>query len=174
MDTRGAICVILSLSVLAATGCSDRGREKAEAEAAEKTVLLSKVRAELARAQRQIAELEEDLTAVAQTRDELDRQLTDLIEEHDKEAAAARVAREVADRLAVHSSDQAQSASALETRLKELTTVIEQQKATIAEQQGVIEELQKAIAEMQQAAPPPEQDVEQPVEPNEPETTEEA
>ncbi|UCG48534.1 MAG: hypothetical protein JSU94_01920 [Phycisphaerales bacterium] len=181
MGVRGVVVRIVTVSAccLSLFGCKDRAGEKAKAEAAEARIALSKVRAELNRANGRIAELNEELQAVAQSRDELDLQVGQLIEQRDKALTLAQNSKAVTEKLMAHSSEQSRSTADFEAQIRQLNITIEQHKTTIAQQQAYIEELQKVILEFQPGEQPQQQDdgaepmEPQPAEPEEPEEPEE-
>lgn len=128
-------------------GCEDKEKNKAAKEAAEAKTSLSKVRADLARARSEITDLNEQLHAVGEFRDELQQQVERLSKERDDAIAAAQTAHQTIKDLTAQLNRQAESLKSVQKEFKEVKAVIDDQQTTIAEQQAVIEELQKIIEE---------------------------
>jgi len=108
------------ICTLACGGCKDKARERALAEAEEAQTELNKVRGELARSKREVADLRKELTAAKETRDELHLKVEQFIKERTGAATAA---------------EQAQSVESLQKELKQLRALVAEQQATIAEMQ---------------------------------------
>jgi hypothetical protein len=151
---------LLLLSVVLA-GCTNRGLEQAQEEAAEAKANVERLKFNLEQARKEISTLKAELSAVRQSGDELDGRLAQLIKERDQAATVARQAQEVINELAARSSGQADTAASLQKQVAEL-------KALVAEQQALLEQLQKEEVSEPVDEPP----VELPEEPLPPEPNE--
>jgi len=123
------------ICTLACGGCKDKARERALAEAEEAQTELNKVRGELARSKREVADLRKELTAAKETRDELHLKVEQFIKERTGAATAAEQAQEAVRTLTARSAEQAQSVESLQKELKQLRALVAEQQATIAEMQ---------------------------------------
>jgi uncharacterized coiled-coil DUF342 family protein len=159
--------LVVLVCLLILVGCEGKDERKAAAEAQEASTSLSEVRGALARAKTEIADLDEELQALRQFRDELERQVKQLTQERDKAIAVAQAAEGTIKNLTAQLDRQAEGLKLLQREFTEVKAIIQEQRTTIAEQQGVIEELEKIIEE--QAATEGQQEVvEQPEESVEP------
>lgn len=154
----------LLLSVVLA-GCTNRGLEQAQEEAAEAKATVERLKFNLEQARKEISTLKAEFGAVRQSRDELEEKIAQLIKERDQAATVARQAQEVINELAVRSSGQAGKTVALQQQITDLRALAE-------EQQALIEQLQKGVAVEPTAEPPvelPEEVSDEPLppEPNE-------
>ena len=130
-------------------GCRDKNDQQASDEAAETTTSLSKIRADLTRAKRNLADSKEELQAVKDIRDELDKQVAKITAERNNAINAAMAAEQKIKDLTTQLSEKPDGLSSLENELKELNTVIENQQMTIAEQQAAMAEQQAILTEQE-------------------------
>ena len=154
----------LLLSVVLA-GCSNRGLQQAQEEAAEAKATVERLKFNLEQARKETSTLRAEFNAVRQSRDELEEKVARSIEERNQAATVAQQAQEVIKELAARSSGQAGATAALEQEIAEL-------RALVAEQQALIEQLQKDAAAEATAEPPVEPPVEVLEEPLPPEPNE--
>ncbi|UCG57418.1 MAG: hypothetical protein JSU70_21445 [Phycisphaerales bacterium] len=163
-------CIAALVCVLFFPGCEDREGQEAPPATAEVGASQSRATADLAAARRQMAQMQEDLAAITEDRDNLKDQVGRLTAERDEALALAHQAAESITSLTSRLSGQGQERSRLEDEINKLTAVIEDQQTTIAEQDAAIAELKKAIEEQAPAVeePPVEvMDEDEIVEPNE-------
>jgi len=159
--TKGFSSLVSGLSslvlvcVLALGGCKDKAKEEALAQAQEARMSETKLKGDLARAKRELADLKEELAAVKDTRDELHAQVERLTAERGGVLAEVQKTQERVKSLTAQSSQQVQSAGALQNEIKELRALVESQQAVITEQQALIGELQKTVEQLQSAAGQP-------------------
>ena len=131
-------------------GCRDKSDQAASDEAAETATSLSKIRSDLTKAKRQLADLKEELDAVKDIRDELDKQVVKISVERDNALKAALTAEQKINDLTDQLSELPENITALEKELNERNILIESQQITITEQQAIITEQQKVIAEQEE------------------------
>lgn len=142
--TLGLFALLLFLA-----GCEDEEKDKALAEAEQARVSLTRVKAQLARAEREIADLNESLETVKQNRDELASQVAELSRDRGIAFASSQEAQEMARSLSARSSEQNASAAALQGQINDLASLVESQERTIAEQNETIDELLKTVELLQ-------------------------
>jgi len=130
-------------------GCRDKNDQQASDEAAEATTSLSKIRVDLTRAKRNLADSKEELQAVKDIRDELDKQVAQITAERDIAVKTAMAAEQQIKELRAQVSEMPETLSLLENELKEQNTLIENQRITIAEQQSAMAEQQAIITEQE-------------------------
>jgi len=130
-------------------GCRDKNDRQVNDEAAEATTSLTKIRADLTRAKRNLADSKEELQAVKDIRDELDKQVARITVERDNAVNAAMAAEQKIKDLTAQLSEKPDGLSSLENELKEQNTLIENQQMTIAEQQAAMAEQQAIITEQE-------------------------
>lgn len=148
--------------LLILTGCKDDDKKKAIEEAEEAKITLARVKSSLTRANKQITDLEEALGVVTESRDELQKQVQNLLQERGDAIAQAEKAQEgISDRTS-QLNQQTQSLTVLQNQIKKLSAVIEEQETIIAEQQIIIEQLQNTPQQQNEVVE------EQPVEEEEP------
>jgi len=140
--------VVLGCSLIL-MGCRDKNDQQANDEAAEATTSLSKIRSDLTRAKRNLADSKEELQAVKDIRDELDKQVAQITAERDNAVKAAMAAEQKIKDLTAQVSEMPDSLSSLENELKEQNAVIENQRMTIAEQQAAMAEQQAILTEQE-------------------------
>ena len=116
---------------------------------------MAKVKGDLARARRELADLKEELAAVKDTRDELHAQVERLIAERGGAIATTEKTQETVRNLTAQSSQQAQTVGSLQNETKELRALVENQQTVITEQQALIGKLQKTIEQLQGATGQP-------------------
>ena len=152
MTTRLPILRFLAVlaCLLVPIGCEDKDKKEALTEAAEAKILLAKVKADLSKAKSQIADLEEELEAIKEIHDELQRQVKQLAGERDTAIAVAEQTLAKIKDLTARSDGQVESVGMLQNEIEQLKAVIESQRTTIAEQQAAIEEMQKIIEQQQE------------------------
>jgi chemotaxis protein MotB len=131
-------------------GCRQRNDQQANGDADEATISLSKIRADLTKARREMADLKEELQAVKDIRDELDKQVAKMTAERDKALKAAMAAEQKMKDLASQLTELPDSIDSLENELKQRDKLIESQQITIAEQQTAIAEQQAIITEQEE------------------------
>jgi len=153
MTTRLLILEFLAVlaCLLVPIGCEDKDKKKALAEAAEAKILLAKVKADLSKAKNKIADLEEELEAIKEIHDELQKQVEQRAGERDTAIAVAEQTLAKIKDLTAQSDGQVESVGILlHNEIEQLKAVIESQRTTIAEQQAAIEEMQKIIEQQQE------------------------
>ncbi len=151
--------LILGLGLLVTAGCGKGGVEEAQQEAREAKATVKKLELNLDRAMREISDLKNELGVVRETRDELQRQVDQLVQERDKASVLAQQAEQVITHLSTRAEGQVSTTAALRKQIDDL-------KAVVADQQALIEELQKGGLEPIPADQPEALDV---VDPNAPE-----
>ncbi|MHC4431715.1 MAG: hypothetical protein ACYTBS_07740 [Planctomycetota bacterium] len=132
-------------------GCQDDEKNRALEDAEQSRISLRRAEAKLARAQKEIADLEQLLETVTERRDMLEAQVAALLEDQGKAVANAQEAREGIRTLAARSTMQTSNEAALQRQISELTSIIQSQEETIAEQEATIEELLKTVELPQQS-----------------------
>lgn len=134
------------LAVLACSlvlmGCEDEEKKKALEEAEEAKMTLARVKVSLTKANRQMADLKEVLEVVTESRDELQKQIEQLLQERGHTVAEVEKAQEGINDRTSQLNQQTQSVVTLQNQIKKLNAVIEEQETIIAEQQIIIEQLQ--------------------------------
>lgn len=136
-STRRAVVLAAILLILA--GCGDSDLEKAQQDAREAKATVKKLELSLAKAVQEIADQRAELAVVRETRDELQRQVDQLVQERDNATALAQQAEQVITHLSSRAEGQVGATTALRKQVEDL-------KAVIADQQALIEELQKGGA----------------------------
>lgn len=127
---------LLGLTLLVTAGCGKGGVEEAQQEAREAKATVKKLELNLDRAMREISDLKNELGVVRETRDELQRQVDQLVQERDKASVLAQQAEQVITHLSTRAEGQVSATAALRKQIEDL-------KAVVADQQALIEELQK-------------------------------
>jgi chromosome segregation ATPase len=151
--------LILGLGLLVTAGCGKASVEEAQQEAREAKATVKKLELNLDRAMREISDLKNELGVVRETRDELQRQVDQLVQERDKASVLAQQAEQVITHLSTRAEGQVSTTAALRKQIEDL-------RAVVADQQALIEELQKGGLEPIPAGQPEAVDV---VDPNAPE-----
>ncbi|MEN6427455.1 MAG: hypothetical protein ABFE13_19045 [Phycisphaerales bacterium] len=149
--TRGSF--LLCLAVLLA-GCDKKAVEQAQQEAREAKTAVQQLKHNLGLAEKEIASARAELSAVRQSRDELQGQIDQIVKERDEALEYAQKAQEA---LRARSSGQASATVALQKQNAELT-------ALVAELQKRIDQLEGG-APVEPAGVPPTEPI--PAEPNE-------
>jgi len=158
-------CLAVLAYSLSLAGCDAKKKALQEAEAARKEA--AQVKKELSKAKAEIVDLNEELYAAKNMRDELDHQVRLLTVERDK-AAAQTLLHQEAMQDAANAGDPV--ATALRAEIAQLKKLIAEQQRTIAEQEAAIAELVESVQpaeEMVEVVEEPEM-VEPIVEPDEP------
>ena len=93
--------IILSC-LLILTGCRDKNEQQADVEAAEATTAISKLKSELKKTKRNLADANEELLAIKDIRDELDKQVAQMTAERDNAVKAAAVAEQKIKELKIY------------------------------------------------------------------------
>jgi chromosome segregation ATPase len=145
---------LLALSFIL-TGCDDEQKDKALAEAEQSRVELRRVKAQLAKAEREIVDLNDALETVKKSRDELVQQVNELSKDRGSAPIASEQAQQAVKNLSTRTSEQNADTAALEKQLNDLLSLIESQERTIAEQEATIAELIKTIDFMEGTTAPP-------------------
>lgn len=127
-------------------GCRDKEKERALSRAAEAEMTLTKVKADLTKAEGEVASLKEELEAAKSARDELNKQVIDLAMERDKAIAQTAGGQDAVKKLAEQLSEQTNKANELQNQVTQLQKVIENQRQTIEQLQKVIDDLKQAPA----------------------------
>ncbi|UCD48739.1 MAG: hypothetical protein JSW27_14540 [Phycisphaerales bacterium] len=127
---------MLILGLVSLAGCGDGDAEEARQEAREAKKRVSTLEFSLAQAQQQITDLKEELNVVRETRDELQKQVDQLIPERDEALVLARQAEQVITNLSARAEGQTSATVSLQKEVDQL-------KALVADQAALIEELQK-------------------------------
>lgn len=133
--------ILLTCSLLF-MGCDDEEKKKALEDAEEAKLTLSRVKASLKKANKQIAELNEVLGVVTDSRDELQKQIQKLLQEQSDVIAQVEKAQEGINDRTSELNQQTQSVTMLQNQIKKLNALIEEQETIIAEQQIIIEQMQ--------------------------------
>jgi chromosome segregation ATPase len=164
------IFLVILICLLILIGCRQKNDQQASEDTAEMATSLSKIRSDLTKARRQITDLKEELQAVKDIRDELDKQMAQMTAERDNALKTAKTAEQKTQDLNAQLSERPDSLSSLENELKERNKLIESQQTTIAEQQAIISEQEATIAALekilQEQIPAEEQPQEEIPEPN--------
>ena len=143
---RFLIVLVCSLMLI---GCRDKNNQQASEESAEAATSMSKIRSDLIKAKRQLAEIRVEFQAVKDIRDELDKQVAQITVERDNALKAAMMAEQKINNQTAQLSELPEDLSALEKELNERNTLIESQQSTITEQQTAIAEQQAIITEQE-------------------------
>ena len=141
--------LVVLICLLILMGCRDKNDRQASDEDAETTTSLNKIRADLTRTKRNLADSKEELQAVKDIRDELDKQVAKITAERDNAVNAAMAAEQKIKDLTTQLGDKPDGLSLLENELKELNKIIENQQMTIAEQQAAMVEQQAILTEQE-------------------------
>ena len=141
--------LVIFVCSLMLIGCRQRDDQQANGESDEATRSLSKIRSDLTRAKREMVDLKEELQAVKDIRDELDKQVAKMTAERDDALKAAMAAEQKIKDLTAQLSELPESLSSLEKELKQRNELIESQQSTIAELQTAITEQQAIINEQE-------------------------
>ncbi len=154
------VCLLSSVLCLLAlpAGCRNRALEQAQQEAREAKANQNKLNYQLKTLEERIATKEAELFAVQQSREELQKQVSQLQQERDRVSTFAQQAQEAINRLSTQNSNRSNLTTALEKQVAEL-------KSLVAEQQKRIEQLEKEAT----AAPAGGAKTPAPTEPNQPE-----
>jgi len=131
-------------------GCQDDEKNRALEEAEQSRISLKRVEAKLARAQQEIADLEQLLQTVTERRDMLEAQVEALLADQGKTVAAAQEAQKGIRSLTARATVQSANEATLQGQISELTAIVQSQEETIAEHEATIEELLKTIELHQQ------------------------
>ncbi len=123
------------------SGCDRQALEDAQQEAREAKTTVQQLKHSLGLAEKEIANVKAELTAVRQRRDELQDEVKQANQERDE---ALEFAQQAQQAITAQSSGQATATAALQRQVAELT-------ALVAEQQKLIEQLPKGTA----VEPPP-------------------
>ena len=129
--------LLLSTCAIVLLGCEDDEKKKALEDVERSKTSLNKTEAKLTRAQRQIADLQEELDAVNEKRDTLDARVKGLLEERGRAVAVAEEAQEGIRNLTARSGNQTENVSTLQSQIDELTSIIESQERIISEQEAI-------------------------------------
>lgn len=156
---KGAVARIVSVGVFSGlflglvslAGCGDGDVEQAKQEAREARKKVSTLEFSLAQAQQQITDLKEELNVVRETRDELQKQVDQLVPERDEALVLAQQAEQVITNLSARAEGQTTTTAAQQKEIDQL-------KALIADQAALIEELQKSGIEEPDLADVPVED----------------
>lgn len=140
--------LVLSLSLLSASGCDRSGSEEARRQAREVKVRNVQLEKNLADAGLEIRNLRAELQAVGQSRDELQETIAELVEQRDEALTAAQQAQDLVRQVTARVSGQVGATATLEKQVADL-------KALVAEQQAIIEELHKDVTGPPAAGKPP-------------------
>ena len=131
-------------------GCQDDEKNRALEDAEQSRISLKRAEAKLARAQREIADLEQLLQTVTERRDMLEAQVEALLADQGKTVAAAQEAQKGIRSLTARATVQSANEATLQSQISELTAIVQSQEETIAEHEATIEELLKTIELHQQ------------------------
>lgn len=145
---RRRFLIVLGCSLIL-MGCPDNNDRQASDEAAEAKTALSKIRSDLTKAKRNLADSKEELQAVKEIRDELDKEVAIITAERDIAVKTAMSAEQTIKKLRAQVSEMPETLRLLENELKEQNTLIESQQITIAEQQSAMAEQQAIITEQE-------------------------
>ena len=132
-------------------GCEDDEKQKAIEDAERSRMSSVGAEGKLARAQREIADLQELLDAVMVKRDVLEAQVKELLEDQGKAVATAEEAQEGIRNLTARSTTQTENVAVLQGQIDELTSIMQSQEETISVQDATIEELLKTVEAQQQS-----------------------
>jgi len=128
------LCLLLVLA-----GCKNRELDQARQEAREAKVTISKLNYNLKTAAENLATKDAELRAVQQNRDELQKQVQQLLQEREQTSTSVRNAQEAIARLTTQAKGQDSTTTALQKQVAELKTLVE-------EQLKLIEQLKKEAA----------------------------
>jgi len=159
-------CLAILAYSFSLAGC-DGDEKKALQEAEQARSDAAKAKAALSKARAEIDELNEELYAAKNTRDELDQRLRLLTVERDKAAAQTLQAAEAMQDVDANVDDPV--VVALHAEIAQLRKLIAEQQRTIAEQEAAIEELAESVGQAEETVEVIEvpEMVEPTVEPNE-------
>jgi archaellum component FlaC len=128
--------VLALLPLLFATGCRNRALEQAQQDSRDARVTIEKLKASVNAAAREIATVKEELSSVRQNRDELQKQVEQLLHERDQASTFAQQAQEAISKLTTQETGQRSVTAALEKQISELNTLVEDQRKLIEQLKG--------------------------------------
>jgi chromosome segregation ATPase len=131
--------VFALLPLVMASGCRNRALEQARQEAREAKARAERLNGSMDMAAQEIATMKEELRSVRRTRDDLQKQVDQLMRERDQASTFAQQAQEAISGLTTRESGQRSVTAALEKQIAELNTLVE-------DQRKLIEQLQKGAA----------------------------
>jgi chromosome segregation ATPase len=140
--------LVLIVGLLSLAGCTEGDVQEAKKEAREAKKKVRTLEFSLAQAQQQITDQKEELNVVRETRDELQKQVDQLVPERDEARVLAEEAKQVITHLSTRAEGQTSTTATLQKEIDEL-------KALVADQADLIEELQKGVGEGPDPAGPP-------------------
>ena len=132
--------LILMVGLLGLCGCGDSELEEARQEARKAKTTVTKLELRLSQAMQEISDLKDQLSVVREMRDELQKQVDQLIPDLDEARVVAQEAEQVITHLSVRADGQTSATAALRKQIEDLKTLV-------ADQQALIEELQEGGAE---------------------------
>ncbi len=138
--------VLALLPILLTAGCKNRALEQARQEARENKAKVERLNGSVDMAAKEIATLKEELSSVRLSRDNLQKQVDQLVRERDQASTFAQQAQEAISSLTTRESGQRSVTAALERQIAELKTLVE-------DQHKLIEQLQKGGAAQPATAP---------------------
>jgi predicted RNase H-like nuclease (RuvC/YqgF family) len=119
--------LVLVASLLTFCGCDDGDVEKAQQETRRAKATITTLEFNLAKAEQQISDLKEELSVVRETRDELQNQVEQVVQERDQASVLAQQAEQVITHLSARSDGQSNEVAGLQTQIEELKAVIADQ-----------------------------------------------
>jgi chromosome segregation ATPase len=140
------IVFALIVCALVLVGCKDKEKEQALSRATAAEMSLSKVKADLTKAEGQIAGLKEELEAAKKSRDELDNQVKQLTTERDVAIAKTMGGQDAAKKLADQLSEQTSKANELQNQVAQMQKLVENQQQTIEQLRKTFEGINRAPA----------------------------
>lgn len=148
--------LIVCLCSVALMSCESRDDQTDGAETVEAKVLISLIKGDLDKTKRELTGLKQELQGVMEVQNELAEQVKQL-EAADQEEipTAAEVAGPDIKKFVAQLNEQRQNLGRLESRIKQLYTVVGNLRTSITEQQAAIDELlnileEQAVAEEQE------------------------
>jgi len=130
-QTAARSTILLLLPVFLLAGCKGRALEEAHQEAREAKATANKLNYSLKTAAEEIATAKAELDAVRQSRDEIQKQMEQLVRERDEVSLSAQRAQEAVTRLTTQASGQGSMTMALQKQLAELKTLVDEQQKEI-------------------------------------------
>jgi len=131
-----AVALPVLLLLLFAAGCKNRALEQAQQESRDAKVTVEKLKSGLNAAALEIATVKEELNSVRQNRDELQKQIDQLIHERDQASTFAQQAQEAISSLTTRESGQRSVTAALEKQIAEMKILVEDQHKLIEQLKG--------------------------------------
>jgi chromosome segregation ATPase len=143
---------------LVLVGCKDTSKEIALDRAVAAETALAKAKADLAKVEKQVASLKEELGAAKSARDELEQQVKQLTSERDKAITAQPASgQEIVNKLPDQLSGQSDKVAELQKTINDQRVIIQQQATALEQLRNIIDRLRRRGAAEPNATAPGQQ-----------------